>query len=143
MENIISRIQDGIRNITFITTIQIILMIGLTTYSFASNSKIQGFSAMKSQTHFVEQLPYMFLHYYLHSNILHLLTNGIALLFFGTAIERRIGSTKYLVFFLLHSLIEPLIMISLYSLHLYDGNTVIGMSGYIFALFMINYYQPH
>ena len=65
MENIISRIQDGIRNITFITTIQIILMIGLTTYSFASNSKIQGFSAMKSQTHFVEQLPYMFLHYYL------------------------------------------------------------------------------
>ena len=34
-------------------------------------------------------------------------------------------------------------MISLYSLHLYDGNTVIGMSGYIFALFMINYYQPH
>ena len=139
----VSRIQESIKNITLITLIQILLMILFTTISFLFPKTFQSFSPIQSSKNFSSNILWIILHYYLHSNLLHLLLNSITLIIFGSAIEKRIGSTQYILFFIIHSILEPLIMISLYTLHLSEGNPVLGMSGFIFALMLVYYYQPH
>ena len=135
-------IKEGFRNLSLMTMIQLILMIIITILSFIFPSSFRGFSPIMATKDFTGNFKWMFLHYFLHGNIFHLLTNCIAILFFGSSVERRIGSTKYLLFFLLHSFLEPLLLMSLYWLKVYDGKGVVGMSGFIFAIIMIHYYEP-
>ena len=89
----------------------------------------------------------LFTYGFLHStqNLQHLLFNGIALFFFGRAIESRYGSREYLAFFCIAVVVSGLV----WSLsEAFSGNgaraSLVGASGGISAvliLFALNY--PH
>lgn len=71
---------------------------------------------------------------FLHADAMHLLMNMAFLLAFGTGVERRLGFTRFFVFFavvLVASTIGTVLM------YLYTGNTVlvVGASGAVSGLF--------
>lgn len=70
-------------------------------------------------------------HMFLHGGFTHLLFNMIALLSFGSYIEKSIGSVKFLILYLSFGLFA-----AFFNMALVDS-LVIGASGAIFGLFMM------
>ncbi|MEM0465622.1 MAG: rhomboid family intramembrane serine protease [Candidatus Pacearchaeota archaeon] len=64
---------------------------------------------------------------FLHLNLLHLLFNLLGLFFFGWALEKLIGSNRFLVIFLSSGIIANLI-----SVNFYEGS--LGASGAIYGV---------
>ncbi len=67
---------------------------------------------------------------FLHLDLTHLLANAFAILFFGRTLEKRIGSAKLLLLFLLGGIIANLVSLFFYSSEFY----FLGSSGGAFAL---------
>ncbi len=83
-------------------------------------------------------LTYMFV----HSGISHIAFNMLALFFFGQAVERRIGSREFLLFYLLTGTLAGIFSFIVYF---FTGSNVIllGASGAVYAvLFAYAVYFP-
>ena len=77
-------------------------------------------------------LTYMFF----HSNITHLLFNMLGLFFFGSQVEKRIGSWEFLLFYLVTGLLAGVFSFAVY---VWTGNYVVillGASGAVFAVLL-------
>ncbi|XRO76074.1 rhomboid family intramembrane serine protease [Methanocaldococcus sp. 28A] len=70
---------------------------------------------------------------FMHANITHLLVNMFVLFIFGTYLENRVGSKKYLLIFLLSGIIGNLAYI-IYAYLTGDYNPSVGASGAIFGI---------
>ncbi|EDR29670.1 hypothetical protein, conserved [Entamoeba dispar SAW760] len=134
--------QECIKNISFLSTVQLIIIWGV--YFILPELEIEpkGFSPLKSRGDFIHQVGPMLYHCFIHEGILHLFGNSISLFVFGALVEKQIGTTRIIILFILSIILQPILMISLFSLKLASGNSVVGMSGYIFTLIIIFYYQP-
>ena len=85
-----------------------------------------------------------FTYMFAHANFSHILFNMIGLFFFGTQIERRMGSREFLFFYLLTGTIAGIFSFFVYLFT--GGYTVIllGASGAVFAvLFAFAVFFPH
>jgi membrane associated rhomboid family serine protease len=81
---------------------------------------------------FWQPFTYMFA----HANLTHLLVNMLGLLFFGTAIERELGSREFLLYYLLTGLLAGLFSFAAY---LFLGGAdvqLLGASGAVFAVLL-------
>jgi membrane associated rhomboid family serine protease len=81
---------------------------------------------------FWQPLTYMFV----HANLTHLLVNMLGLLFFGTAVEKELGSKEFLFYFLLTGFLAGVFTFAAY---LFTGGASIpfvGASGAIFAVLL-------
>ena len=79
---------------------------------------------------------------FVHSGISHIAFNMLALFFFGQAVERRMGSREFLLFYLLTGTLAGLFSFAVFYL---TGNNAIllGASGAVFAvLFAYAAYYP-
>jgi membrane associated rhomboid family serine protease len=82
-------------------------------------------------TQFWQLLTYMFV----HANFSHIFFNMLGLFFFGLQLERRIGSTEFLIFYLVSGIGAGLI--SLLIFWLTGAPTVLlGASGAVFAVLL-------
>lgn len=71
---------------------------------------------------------------FLHGGITHLFFNGLALLLFGSVVERRIGPTQFIILYFVSGLIGGLAYYSTYLLGIIDPIPALGASGAIFGL---------
>ncbi len=92
------------------------------------------------QGHVWQVFTYMFA----HANLSHIAFNMIGLFFFGTQIERRMGSNEFLLFYLLTGTLAGVFSFFLY---LFTGGYMVillGASGAVFAvLFAFAVFYPH
>jgi membrane associated rhomboid family serine protease len=77
-------------------------------------------------------LTYMFT----HANISHILFNMLGLFFFGTQVERRIGSSEFLLFYLLTGVLAGIFSYGVYMLTGMYGVVLLGASGAVFAVLL-------
>lgn len=82
-------------------------------------------------THFWQLLTYMFV----HANISHIFFNMLGLFFFGVQLERRVGSSEFLLFYLVAGVGAGLISLLIFAL---TGTPTIllGASGAVFAVLL-------
>jgi membrane associated rhomboid family serine protease len=77
-----------------------------------------------------------FTYMFFHSNITHLLFNMLGLFFFGSQVEKRIGSREFLLFYLL---IGTLAGVFSYFVYIWSGNYVVillGASGAVYGVLL-------
>ncbi|MBU0935118.1 MAG: rhomboid family intramembrane serine protease [Spirochaetes bacterium] len=75
-----------------------------------------------------------FTYMFVHANIRHILFNMLGLFFFGTAVERKVGSKEFLLFYLLTGTLAGIF--SFFSFWL-SGNAMtplVGASGAVYAV---------
>ena len=89
--------------------------------------------ALVLQKHYYWQfISYMFI----HGSITHLLFNMLGLFFFGSQVEKRIGSYEFLLFYLLTGFLAGLFS---YAVYIWSGRYIVflmGASGAIFAVLL-------
>jgi membrane associated rhomboid family serine protease len=81
---------------------------------------------------FWQPFTYMFA----HANLTHLLVNMLGLLFFGTTVEREMGSKEFLLYYLLTGFLAGVFSFAAY---LFSGGAYIpllGASGAVFAVLL-------
>lgn len=103
---------------------------------FILGSAMDGYLAMTPilvlSGFFWQPLTYMFV----HANLTHLLVNMLGLLFFGTAVEKELGSKEFLFYFLLTGFLAGVFSFAAY---LFTGGAnipFVGASGAIFAVLL-------
>lgn len=77
-----------------------------------------------------------FTYMFVHANLSHLLVNMLGLFFFGTAVERSMGSREFLLFYLLTGLLAGLASFAIYALSGAWYSLLVGASGAVFALLL-------
>jgi membrane associated rhomboid family serine protease len=77
-----------------------------------------------------------FTYMFVHASIYHLLVNMIGLFFFGVAVERRMGSREFLLFYLLTGTLAGLFSLGAYVAGGYWTTLLVGASGAIFAVLL-------
>jgi membrane associated rhomboid family serine protease len=79
-----------------------------------------------------QPLTYMFA----HANLTHLLVNMLGLLFFGTAVEKELGSKEFIFYYLLTGVLAGVFSFAAY---LFSGGAytpLLGASGAVFAVLL-------
>ena len=71
-----------------------------------------------------------------HANISHILFNMIGLFFFGVQIERRVGSTEFLVFYLVTGILAGVFSLLVYWFSGSQQVFLLGASGAVFAVLL-------
>jgi membrane associated rhomboid family serine protease len=70
-----------------------------------------------------------------HENLTHILLNMLGLLFFGTAIEKEMGSREFLLYYLLTGLLAGLFSLAAY-VAIGMNVSLLGASGAVFAVLL-------
>jgi len=78
-----------------------------------------------------QPLTYMFA----HQGLSHLLVNMLGLLFFGTSVEKEIGTREFLLYYLLTGFLAGLFSLAVY-LFAGTATALIGASGAVFAVLL-------
>lgn len=85
------------------------------------------------QDHFYWQfVTYMFA----HANFTHILFNMLGLFFFGTQVERRMGSKEFLLFYLLTGILAGIFSFFFYYMTGDYGVFLLGASGAVYAVLL-------
>jgi membrane associated rhomboid family serine protease len=79
-----------------------------------------------------EFITYMFV----HASITHILFNMLGLFFFGFQVERRMGSSEFLLFYMLSGIGAGLVSFAIYVLTGTYSVILLGASGAIFAVLL-------
>jgi len=79
-----------------------------------------------------QPLTYMFA----HANLTHLLVNMLGLLFFGTAVEKELGSREFIVYYLLTGILAGVFSFAAYLLSGSAYTPLLGASGAVFAVLL-------
>ena len=79
----------------------------------------------------------VFTYQFMHGGFMHLFSNMIGLFFFGTAVERRLGSREFVLAYLLAGLLCGLASLLLYVLTGAWGVFLLGASGAVFAILLL------
>ncbi len=108
--------------VTYILVLLTVIVFLLTTLGYAS-SESYGFSP-----DFLQRPYIMLTAIFLHGDIVHLLSNIIALLIFGVAVEDELNAAKMLTLFFAGGILGEMITLGIYF------ETAIGASAGIFAL---------
>lgn len=69
-------------------------------------------------------------HIFMHGGFMHIFFNMFALWMFGTAVEQRFGSKKFLFFYMSSGLGAALLMIGYYYFQFYSGMSILNESGF-------------
>lgn len=78
----------------------------------------------------------VFTYMFVHGSLGHLASNMIGLVFFGSAVERRMGSSEFLLFYLLSGMLSGAISLGVYLLTSTYYVFLMGASGAVFAVLL-------
>lgn len=77
-----------------------------------------------------------FTYMFVHANTQHLLFNMLGLFFFGTAVERSLGTREFLFFYLLTGTLAGLFSLAAFALGGAMGIRLVGASGAVYAVLL-------
>jgi len=77
-----------------------------------------------------------FTYMFAHANLEHLFFNMLGLLFFGTAVERSMGSREFTLFYLLTGTLAGLFSFAVYAVSGAWGVSLLGASGAVYAVLL-------
>ncbi len=77
-----------------------------------------------------------FTYQFVHANVSHILFNMLGVFFFGVAVERRIGSKEFLLFYLLSGTLSGVLSLLIYLVGGIDYVFLMGASGAVFSLLL-------
>lgn len=77
-----------------------------------------------------------FTYMFAHANFSHILFNMLGLFFFGTQVERRMGSKEFLLFYLVTGFLAGLFSFFFYMISGNYGVFLLGASGAVFAVLL-------
>jgi membrane associated rhomboid family serine protease len=77
-----------------------------------------------------------FTYMFAHTSFMHLLGNMLGLLFFGTQVERELGSREFLLYYLLAGLLSGLFSLAAYLVTGAHNVYLLGASGAVFAVLL-------
>jgi membrane associated rhomboid family serine protease len=77
-----------------------------------------------------------FTYMFVHANLQHLLFNMLGLFFFGSAVERSLGSREFTLFYLLTGTLAGLFSLAAFSLSGAMGIRLVGASGAVYAVLL-------
>ncbi|HOX48273.1 MAG TPA: rhomboid family intramembrane serine protease [Spirochaetia bacterium] len=77
-----------------------------------------------------------FTYMFVHADLSHLLVNMLGLLFFGTQVERELGSSEFLLYYLLTGFLAGLFSLAAYLLAGAYSVFLLGASGAVFAVLL-------
>ena len=66
---------------------------------------------------------------FLHASLIHILSNLFALLLFGFILEKKIGSSKFLIVFFLSGIVANVVSVFFYSTSLGASGAIMGIIG--------------
>lgn len=96
---------------------------------------VKGFTETFMLTSNAFAMPWQFVTaIFLHGNLLHLLFNLFALVFFGLVVENLIGSKKFLALFSSSGIIANIISFSFYPASLGASGAILGLIGCLAAI---------
>ncbi len=78
----------------------------------------------------------LFTYQFVHANFSHLLVNMLGLFFFGTQVERSLGSREFLLYYLVAGTVAGLASFALYAATGAWQVVLLGASGSVFALLL-------
>jgi membrane associated rhomboid family serine protease len=78
----------------------------------------------------------VFTYMFVHADVSHLLVNMLGLFFFGAAVEHRMGSNEFLLFYLLTGTLAGLFSLGVYAATASWFVMLLGASGAIFAVLL-------
>ncbi len=76
----------------------------------------------------------LFTYMFVHANLRHLLFNMLGLFFFGTALERYLGSREFAFFYLLTGTLAGIFSFIVFSMGGTLGLSLVGASGAVYAV---------
>lgn len=76
----------------------------------------------------------VFTYMFVHANVSHLFFNMLGLFFFGTAVERSLGTREFLLFYLVSGALAGLFSLAAFALGGALGVRLIGASGAVYAV---------
>lgn len=117
-----------------------LILIGINVVLFflsSTNSNMIYYGSMIPIFIIREHYYWQFISYmFFHSSMTHLLFNMLGLFFFGSQVEKRIGSWEFLLFYLLTGLLAGIFSFAVY---VWSGNYVVillGASGAVYAVLL-------
>ena len=78
----------------------------------------------------------VFTYMFAHANLTHLLVNMLGLFFFGTPVERTLGSFEFLLYYLLSGTLAGIASFAIYAFSGAWNTMLLGASGAVFALLL-------
>ena len=114
-------------------------LIAINVLTFALGYILPGVGGYLAMTPFLvlkgafwQPFTYMFV----HANLTHLLVNMLGLFFFGSTVEKEMGSREFILYYLLTGLLAGVFSLAAY---LFTGGayiTLLGASGAVFAVLL-------
>ncbi|WP_169738981.1 rhomboid family intramembrane serine protease [Mangrovimonas yunxiaonensis] len=120
-----NNITDTVKHLLIVN---VIMFIG--TISIGNGTLFYDWFALHFPKNEVFQPWQIFTHMFMHGGVMHIFFNMFALWMFGTAVEQRFGSKKFLFFYLSSGLGAALIMIGYYYIQFYSGLSILNESGF-------------
>lgn len=78
----------------------------------------------------------VFTYQFVHANVSHILFNMLGVFFFGVAVERRVGSSEFILFYLLSGTLSGVLSLLVYLVSGIDYVFLMGASGAVFSLLL-------
>ncbi|MFQ3548077.1 MAG: rhomboid family intramembrane serine protease [Termitinemataceae bacterium] len=116
----------------------VLILIGINLLVFLAQNVFQDATALLSlNTQLVTRYSMLwqfFTYMFAHGGISHLLLNMLGLFFFGTPVERRMGSKEFLLFYLVTGFLAGLFSFAVFYFTGAHSVFLLGASGAIFAV---------
>lgn len=77
-----------------------------------------------------------FTYMFVHANLQHIFFNMLGLFFFGTAVERQLGSREFVLFYLLTGTLAGLFSLAAFAMAGAWNATLVGASGAVYAVLL-------
>lgn len=124
-----NNITDTVKHLLIVNVVMFIGTLAVGGAAFGENTAFYDWFALHFPKNPAFQLWQIITHMFMHGNFMHILFNMFALWMFGTAVEQRFGSKKFLFFYLSSGLGAAIIMLVYYYVTFYSGLTTLTEAG--------------
>ncbi len=106
------------------------------SYLNLHDSEYNLFALVTNPTAFIERPWTVITYMFLHADAWHIIFNMLALLIFGSVVERKLGSHEFLLYYFFTGILAGWLMVFVYPLFGWNGQTVIGASGAVSGILL-------
>lgn len=123
-------ITDTVKHLLIINVVMFIGTLTVGGAAIGSNELFYEWFALHFPQNGMFQPWQILTHMFMHGGFMHIFFNMFALWMFGTAVEQRFGSKKFIFFYISSGLGAALLMIGYYYFQFYSGMSVLNESGF-------------
>jgi membrane associated rhomboid family serine protease len=126
----LNNITETVKHLIIINVIMFIGTLAIGGAPFGENTIFYDWFAIHFPKNSAFQPWQIITHMFMHGGFMHIFFNMFALWMFGTAVEQRFGSKKFLFFYISSGLGAALVMLGYYFFQFYSGLTILNEAGF-------------